>query len=490
MRISTRMFYDRFLSDLQNNLEAMYSANEQLATGKRINRPSDDPTALSRIVGYKTQITAISEYKRAIDSAKNSLEAADSGMSNLNDVLTRAKELALTGANGTSDGNARKMIAKEVAVLIESTIGIANTKVGDRYIFSGYKSNVAPIDVNTGEFVADSNTFEITIGQNMQIGVNVPASELFSFKRVNISDPANAVLPPYNWTNTGNITLPDADPVSALYIPQPAPGGVPTRITNPNAAGSGTTNGGTLTITASDTDTSPVTVTIGQPPLGHAAPYTLTEVRDAINAQAISKVKAEVVNFNTTGVAANDDYRLVISSNPVGQSDKLKIVVNTTDAAGTGLSNMAYDTLGAKTMTLGTDITNYNYITDSSNPNYYSFNNNYLNENNIMRALNFLKVALENNDVGRIQKGVDYAGKVGELVYQRQSELGSRLNKLDAEGKFQEDREYNITTYISNDEDANIPKLTSDLAQRQAALQSLRVVSSDFMRTSLFDFIK
>ncbi|MDA8215144.1 MAG: flagellar hook-associated protein FlgL [Nitrospiraceae bacterium] len=484
MRITTKMFYDRFLSDMQKNMEAIFNASEQISTGKKINRPSDDPTAMSRIIGYTTQITAIGEYKRAIDSAKGSLEAADSSLSGLNDILIRAKELALSGATGTTDPNSRLMIAREVGVLFESAVGIANTKVGDRYIFSGFKSNIAPIDVNTGEFVADTNIFEINISQSIEIGLNIPASELFSFKRVNSTDPSNAVLPPYNYnfdsTNdplTGEPeTPPDADPLSALYISS--------GVANPGAL-TFTNNGGSLTIAVGDNDTSPATVTIAQPPLGHAAPYSLNEVRDAINNQAGSKVKANIVKFGT------NDYRLVIRSEPVGQSDKIKIIVNTTDAAGTGLNLLAYDPQGTQNMTLGTNITNYNYITDrTNNDNYYSFNNNYLNETNIIRAMHFLKVALEMDDVGRIQKAIDYVGKVAEKVFQQQAEVGARLNKLDAEGRFQDNREYDMSTYISNDQDADIPRLTSELVQSQAALQSLRTVSSDFLRASLFDFIK
>ncbi|GER94495.1 flagellar hook-associated protein 3 [hot springs metagenome] len=489
MRITTKMFYDRFLSDMQKNMETIFKASEQISTQKKINRPSDDPTAMSRILGYTTSISAIGEYKRAIDSAKGFLDAADSSFAGLNDILTRAKELALSGATGTTDANSRLMIAKEVGVLFESAVGIANTKVGDRYIFSGYKSNIAPIDVNTGEFVADTNIFEVSISQTIEIGLNIPAGELFSFKRINSTDPQNAILPSYNYnfdsTNdplTGEPeTPPDADPISALHIRNG--GGV----ADPTALNSGTTNGGDLTITVGDNDTTPVTINI-------AAGASLNDVRDAINA-ANAEVKANIINF---GTSSSPDYRIVIASNPVGQSDKIKIVVSQTisDGAGAGLNRFSYDPdyqddPVKSNMKLDADgIANYNYIIDTSNPNYYSFNNNYLNENNVLRALHFLKVSLEMNDIGRIQKALDYINKVAEKVYQQQAEVGARLNKLDQEFNFQDNRENDLQTYLSNDQDADIPKLTTQLAQSQAALESLRVASSDFLRTSLFDFIK
>ncbi|MEW6738985.1 MAG: flagellar hook-associated protein FlgL [Nitrospirota bacterium] len=586
MRITTKMFYDRFLSDMQRNMESIFKASEQIATGKKINRPSDDPTAMSRIIGYTTHISAIGEYKRAIDSAKGSLEAADSSFSGLNDILIRAKELSLSGATGTTDPNSRLMIAREVGVLFESAVGIANTKVGDRYIFSGFKSNIAPVDVNTGEFVADTNIFEINISQTIEIGLNIPASELFSFKRVNSTDPQNAVLPSYNYnfdsTNdplTGEPeTPPDADPLSAIHMRD---GGGEA---NPTVANSGTTNGGFLTITVGendatasaggflinasnntiridgndyaianniytgsefatalsalgggtlikatyDTDTRKFNITSAGATtieFGHAnntieqilgfnstdktigtgitsdssvgdvnlaAGATLNQVRDTIN-KANASVKANIIKF------ATNDYRLVIASNPVGQSGEVKIVASqaVSDGAGAGLNRFSFDPdyqddTVKSNMKLDADgIANYNYITDrTNNPNYYSFNNNYLNENNILRALHFLKVSLEMNDTGRIQKAIDYVGKVAEKVYQQQAEVGARLNKLDAEGRFQDNREYDLSTYISNDQDADIPKLTSELVQSQAALESLRVASSDFLRTSLFDFLK
>ena len=145
------------------------------------------------------------------------------------------------------------------------------------------------------------------------------------------------------------------------------------------------------------------------------------------------------------------------------------------------------------------NVKNYNYIEDASNSNYYSFNNNYLNgtidedgnvQGYILRALNFLKISLENNDSGRIQKAVDYLDRVADKVFKAQAEVGSRMNKLDAQGEIFANRELDIALYMSNDEDADIAKAASDMAQRQTALQGLRTASAEFMRTSLFDFLK
>ncbi len=680
MKITTQMFFDRFLSGIQRNMEAVISDNEQISTGKKINRPSDDPSTLVRIINYKTQLASLGEYKRTIDAAKGPLQAFDSAFENLNGILQRASELAIGGASSTTDANSKLMISKEVDMLYQRAIGIANTKIGDRYIFSGFQSNVAPIDANSGEFVGDSNTLQLNIGVGINISANVSAGDLFSFKRAYTTDSSNAILPSYNWNNNGSITIPYADPVSALYTSSGSfvnssdvftanggalsikvgdssqtsaggfminaanniinidganrtiPGGIYTgaglaaalsglvagvAFNYDSSSHSFSINGAghTVDLSASNSrsilgfNSAPVQTlsstgiksdfSVGDVNL--AANATLNDVRNTINT-AVAGVKAEVVNF---GTLTGQDYRLVVASNPVGSSDKIKVTVSTTDAAGTGLNRLSYDKSTTVNMTLGTDIKNYNYFSDlstandsiaidSSNnainikegalsgtatvtpgtysatqlaaaiktaleaatasantyavaydpnarkftitsnganldtltlywsntastarqllgynaadvnvapgssdvsnnavlANYYSFNNNYLNQNNILRALNFLKVSLESNDAGRIGKAIGYVNTVSEKVYQTAADIGSRLNKIDAEEKYQGDVELNVNTYLSNDQDTDFGKVVSDIAQRQNALQGLRTISTDFLKTSLFDFLK
>lgn len=454
MRVTTKMFYDRFLSDLQKNLSSMYDANEQLSTGKRINRPSDDPAGMARIVGYKATLLSIGQYNRSIDSATNYLGALDGSFQNLTNLLTRGSELAVQGANATLDGSSRIALGKEVKSLFESAIGIANTKVGDRYIYSGYQTDTAPINASTGEFQGDSNLFELDISPSVKVAVNVPASALFSFSGV----PAN-VLPLYN----GAVTEPD--PLGGLVS-----GGA--AVANPAAAF--TVAAGTLTLGVGTTG-GPVTVNIG-------AGASLNDIATAINSAAGSPVRAQVVDVSNTGT----DYRLVVSPVQVGLEEQVTITA-TGDA--NLVAAMNYDPT-SKNMSLQTNIVNYNYITDSAHANYFSYNNNYLNENNVLRALNFLNEALNNNDQARVRKGIAYLSAVSEKVYQLHADVGARLNKLDAEAGYLGDREDDTTVNLSNDQDADYPRVVTEMQQRQTTLQSLRTASSEIFRTSLFDFIQ
>ena len=204
--------------------------------------------------------------------------------------------------------------------------------------------------------------------------------------------------------------------------------------------------------------------------------------------------------FSISSRAGNTDILNLLWTDPnttAGAALGFTIVPSVLEATTLASDNAL--TYGVQSNTFGYNVKNYNYIEDATNSNYYSFNNNYLNgtadadgkvHGYILRALSFLKVSLENNDPGRIQKAVDYLDRVADKVFKAQAEVGSRLNKLDAEGEIFANRELDIALYMSNDEDADIAKAASDMAQRQTALQGLRTASLEFMRTSLFDFLR
>lgn len=465
MKVTTNFFYETFVSNLNKQLDAMYKDQLQLATGKRVLSPGDDPVAISRITKYKSEIAALDEYQRVIDTAKNYNSAIETAIEDLKNIVIQAKQYAVQGSTDTLSATDRLALADEVNTLIQRSIDTVNTKVGGRYLFAGYKGDTPPVNSSTGVYESDSNLQYLDINSFLDVPVNLPASNFFTYK-----GSSTQVFTPYNQTDTGS--LHDVDPLSALLMSKPSGGA----ITDP--AASFTTNGGTLTIKFADSN--PVDVTIG-------ASASLNDIIDAINNQAGTYVKAWVVN---TGTSTAPDSRLVINSVPAGKSDQIRISVNTTDGAGTGLNLISYSPeTGSATMTVENNINGYNYITDSTDPNYYIFNNNYLNESNYLRAVYFLKVALENNDQGRIQKAVDYMDKISDNLYKQQSLIGARLSKIESITDYNLDIKTNTQQSLSNDQDADAVQVISDLTQRMSVLQALRVTFTDFFRSNLFDFL-
>mgnify|MGYP001627063219 CR=1 FL=1 len=466
MKITTGFFYKTLINDMNTQIEAMYKAQKQLSTGKRVLSPSDDPVAISRIVKYKTELSALDEYSRVIDTAKIYNSSLETAINDLKNMVTKAKQYAINGATDTLSATDRLALSREVYTLIQRSIETINTKVSGRYIFGGYKSDIAPVNLTTGIYQSDTNLQYLDISFFLDVAVNLPATEFFTYNGT-----SNQVFTPYNQTDTGNPH--DVDPLSALLMPQPSGG----PITDP-AAGF-TTNGGSLSIKFDDNTAVNVSI---------SANASLNDVRDAINSQAGNYVKAWVVNVGTT---TSPDYRLVINSVPNGKSDMIRINVTTTDSANTGLNLLSYDPdSGSIAMSLEGNINGYNYITDTTDPNYYSFNNNYLNENYYLRALYFLKVTLENNDQGRIQKAVDYFDKIADKLYRQQSIIGARLNKIESITDYNLEVKTNTNQNLSNDRDADALKVISELNQRMTVLQAMRVTLTDFFSSNLFDFLR
>lgn len=475
MKVTTGFFYRTFLGDINKQIEEMFKAQRQLATGKRVLSPSDDPVAISRIAKYKSEISALDEYKRVMDTAKIYNSATEKAIDDLKRILIKAKQYAVQGSTDTLSLTDRLAIAREIDTLIQRSIDTANTKVSGRYIFAGFKADTAPVNAQTGLYQSDINLQYLDISFFLDVAVNLPATEFFTYTAT--GDLASLkVLTPYNYNFTGDPNTPyDADPLGALLMSQPSGGA----ITDP--ATSFTTGGGTLTIKLGDNQA--VTVNI-------LADTSLNGIRDAINndPQASKYVKAWVVNVGTTHLP---NYRLVIGSIPNGKSDMISIDVTTTDAPNSGLNLLAYNPeSGTVSMSFQENINGYNYISDPEDPNYYSFNNNYLNENYYLRALHFLKVALENNDQGRIQKAVDYIDKIADKLFKQQSIIGARLNKIETITDYNLEIETNTKVALSNDQDADAIKVISELNRRMSVLQALRTTLTDFFRSNLFDFLR
>ncbi len=151
MRITNNMVSSRIISDLQARYAAMSDTQLQISTGRRVNQPSDDPTAAAQERLRLSELSQIKGSQSSVASAQTALNASESSLEGVRSVLSRANELALAGANGSLSQADRITIANEIDQLIKSAKDSMNTKVGDSYIFSGTKSDTAPYADATGD---------------------------------------------------------------------------------------------------------------------------------------------------------------------------------------------------------------------------------------------------------------------------------------------------------------------------------------------------
>ncbi|MCW2993908.1 MAG: flgL [Conexibacter sp.] len=158
MRITNNMVSDRVIADLQARYAAMADTQLQISTGKRVNQPSDDPTAAAQERLKTSELSGIKASQSSVNSAQTALNSSETALEGVRSVLSRANELALSAGNGTLSQDNRNAIADEIDQLIKSAKDSMNTKVGNSYIFSGTKSDTAPYADATGDtFQGDDN---------------------------------------------------------------------------------------------------------------------------------------------------------------------------------------------------------------------------------------------------------------------------------------------------------------------------------------------
>lgn len=178
MRVTDRLLFDGITRNLQRNSSELFRLQNIVSTGKKINKPSDDPVSLSKILEYDELISRSDQYTENIDHAIGFLEVSDSTLNGVGDILIRAKELAVAQGNDTMNADDRQSASIEVQNLFEEAVQLANTKLGDRYIFSGYKTQTEPFST-AGAYSGDSGKILVAVGPDATIQTNLPGDSLF-----------------------------------------------------------------------------------------------------------------------------------------------------------------------------------------------------------------------------------------------------------------------------------------------------------------------
>lgn len=181
MRVTQSMLSNNMLRNLSAGYNKMGKLQDQLVTGKKVNRPSDDPVVAMKGIGYRTQVNKIEQFQRNLGEVNNWLDSSDDALDHVGQVMHRAKELATNLANGTLTPEDRKKIQSEINQLQEQIQDLANTKVGDKYIFSGTKTDKPLFDKdgNIQEDAAFEKPVEIEVFDGVMLKVNTYAQEMF-----------------------------------------------------------------------------------------------------------------------------------------------------------------------------------------------------------------------------------------------------------------------------------------------------------------------
>lgn len=183
IRVNPNILPD-LLSALNETRQQQETATLQMATGSRINKPSDDPAGAAQMVINSDQTSQSDTFLRSISSVNGLLQTTDSTLSSVVTALQRAISLGVQGANGTLSDSDRADVANELSGIQQQLISLANTSYQGEYIFSGTAMQqpfVADASSGSGiKYDGNSGTNQVQVGPGYSVQVNLPGSQIFT----------------------------------------------------------------------------------------------------------------------------------------------------------------------------------------------------------------------------------------------------------------------------------------------------------------------
>jgi flagellar hook-associated protein 3 FlgL len=189
-------------------MEDYAKLNNQLASGKKINKPSDDIIGMTRALDYRLSINTAEQYKSNIEEANFHLQFTDTVLNSVSNSLLKLKELLSMGGNNQTEEN-RAFYSQQASEWRDFLLELSNSKLRDRYIFSGYKTDQIAFSYNTGtqryDYNGDLGEIQIPFDTGAILPLNIQGSKAFSFT---LEGPLPSELPDGTQINYSQATDP------------------------------------------------------------------------------------------------------------------------------------------------------------------------------------------------------------------------------------------------------------------------------------------
>lgn len=504
MRITNQIQQSSALQNIFRITEDLFEANQRIATGKRINKPSDDPFGIQDTLTLRSSIARIEQFGRNIDNNRLFLNSADSSLESVNLGLTRALELAQSSLGPSSDAQTRSIVALEIQTILDQAIQSANTQVKGHYIFGGTDLLNAPYQANGSGLGAiysgNSDSLEVEVGSNLTIPITRPGSGVFGTDMnaalnvttllADLNGGAGVTLGTFNITDrAGNAAVVNIGGATTVNDVIGAINGAGINVTasiNSSQTGlqlmdaSGTILQ-SLTVTEAGGTTAAelgiLKVSDGNIVGGDLNPAlaTTTLISDLNGGSGLTLGQIDIVNGAlsatvdlSAAVTVNDVLTAIngaglnVTASINGQGNALQVVSNnaTTTAVISEVSG------GDTAFLLG------------------------IGGGNVFTALDTLRQALERNDTSGISASFGNLNEALDSVLQARAEYGALVRTMDTLEIGHDADKVNETAQLSAVEDSDFVKDASDVAALQLALEATLNTSARVLQPSLLDFLR
>ncbi len=189
MRISTAQIFQNGLEAMQRHQTELARTEQQLASGKRILAPSDDPSGTAESLTLREHMASLDQYGRNADAGTNRLSQEESALSQMSIGLQRVRELALQGANASQTDDSRAAIAREIRQIGAGLLDTANAQdANGEYLFAGYRSTSRPFvadGTGTVAYLGDSGQRHLALSPNRSVATSDSGDAFMTIPRGN-----------------------------------------------------------------------------------------------------------------------------------------------------------------------------------------------------------------------------------------------------------------------------------------------------------------
>lgn len=448
IRISTGMIYDQGVRAINLQTASLLTLQQQVATGRRILTPADDPVNAARALVVTQSADVVQQFTTNQDNAKSALGVEEAQLTSVTEMFGRLRELMVQAGNDPLTANDRKSVAMELRARFDELMGIANSTDGTgQYLFSGYMGSTRPFAGSVDALVAAPLNDVTYMGDDGQRTLQVSAS-----RNLEVSDAGNDVFMRIKSGN-GYFTTTYAAGNTGTGVIDAG------NVTNPAAWNSLATNQKNLSVTFYVDDQVSPPVTYYDLVDTNAATSLLTNVAPVVPTLPIDPL--------TTPLRVYKDGEPIVFSGltvtPPTPAD-YGINVTVTGAPGDGDSfTLAPSTSQSLFKTLATLIGKL--------------------ENGPGTAADRAKLA---TDVG---SALTNLGQSEENILRVRAEIGTRGNEVDSLASANADLILQYQQTLSNLQDLDWAKALSDITRKQTELEAAQKSFTMTSKLSLFNYI-
>jgi len=206
MRLSSAQIYTTGLRGITNASSEVARTQEQIASGQRVLKPSDDPVASARILELESELTSSKQYQRNIDNVEGRLQRAEIQIDNVEGVIDRVRELVIQAGSGALTNEDRLQITVEINQRLQELVDLTNARdENGSYIFSGFKTNVEAFSA-----VGDNYAFQGDEGvryEQVANGLKIASSESGKALFADIATVNNNVVVSASANNSSDVQI-------------------------------------------------------------------------------------------------------------------------------------------------------------------------------------------------------------------------------------------------------------------------------------------